>query len=155
MTLQHYQAKFLQSVQDIISLDTNITMKGTVWRVMVSEKVLFNVIFSYFLFPVSVFIYSMPGYSVSIKERMLYSSCKNSVVDVLERVYSIPVDKKVEVDSGEELTVEFLMVTYIFKSHIYVHIYHYFTFRESCILSKICINQSFPNQPPLVGAQED
>ena len=65
----------------------------------------------------------MPGYSVSIKERMLYSSCKNSVVDVLERVYSIPVDKKVEVDSGEELTVEFLMVTYIFKSHIYVHIY--------------------------------
>ena len=96
---------------------------------MVSEKVLFNVIFSYFLFPVSVFIYSMPGYSVSIKERMLYSSCKNSVVDVLERVYSIPVDKKVEVDSGEELTVEFLMVTYIFKSHIYLHIYHYFTFQ--------------------------
>ena len=57
-----------------------------------------------------VFIYSMPGYSVSIKERMLYSSCKNSVVDVLERIYSIPVDKKVEVDSGEELTEEFLMV---------------------------------------------
>ena len=41
---------------------------------------------------------------------MLYSSCKNSVVDVLERIYSIPVDKKVEVDSGEELTEEFLMV---------------------------------------------
>lgn len=57
----------------------------------------------------NVFIYSMPGYSVSIKERMLYSSCKNSVVDVLERIYSIPVDKKVEVDSGEELTEEFIM----------------------------------------------
>ena len=52
----------------------------------------------------------MPGYSVSIKERMLYSSCKNSVVDVLERIYSIPVDKKVEVDTGAELTEEFLMV---------------------------------------------
>lgn len=62
-----------------------------------------------------VFIYSMPGYSVSIKERMLYSSCKNSVVDVLERIYSIPVDKKIEVDSGEELTEEFIMV------HIYIH----------------------------------
>ena len=57
-----------------------------------------------------VFIYSMPGYSVSIKERMLYSSCKNSVVDVLERIYSIPVDKKVEVDTGAELTEDFLMV---------------------------------------------
>jgi len=60
-------------------------------------------------FSSNVFIYSMPGYSVSIKERMLYSSCKNSVVDVMERIYSIPIDKKVEVDSGAELTEEFLM----------------------------------------------
>lgn len=52
----------------------------------------------------------MPGYSVSIKERMLYSSCKNAVVNVLENVYSIPIDKKIEVDSGSELTEEFLMV---------------------------------------------
>ena len=59
---------------------------------------------------ITVFIYSMPGYSVSIKERMLYSSCKNSVVDVMERIYSIPIDKKVEVDSGVELTEDFLMV---------------------------------------------
>ena len=59
---------------------------------------------------ITVFIYSMPGYSVSIKERMLYSSCKNSVVDVMERIYSISIDKKVEVDSGVELTEDFLMV---------------------------------------------
>ena len=52
----------------------------------------------------------MPGYSVSIKERMLYSSCKNAVVNVLENVYSIQIDKKIEVDSGSELTEEFLMV---------------------------------------------
>ena len=52
----------------------------------------------------------MPGCSVSIKERMLYSSCKNSVVDAIERIYSIPIDKKIEVDSGAELTEEFLMV---------------------------------------------
>jgi len=56
----------------------------------------------------SVFIYSMPGYSVSIKERMLYSSCKNAVVDVIEKLYSIEIAKKVEVDSGAELTQEFL-----------------------------------------------
>ena len=59
---------------------------------------------------VAVFIYSMPGYSVSIKERMLYSSCKNSVVDVLEKVYSIIINKKIEVDSGAELTEEYLLV---------------------------------------------
>ena len=59
---------------------------------------------------ISVFIYSMPGYSVSIKERMLYSSCKNSVVDVLEKVYSIIINKKIEVDSGAELTEEYLLV---------------------------------------------
>ena len=66
----------------------------------------------------------MPGYSVSIKERMLYSSCKNSVVDVLERIYSIPVDKKVEVDSGEELTEEFLMVSLhltFYKSNLLIY----------------------------------
>ena len=65
---------------------------------------------SYFHSSYSVFIYSMPGYSVSIKERMLYSSCKNSVVDAMEKVYSIIIDKKIEVDSGAELTEEFLMV---------------------------------------------
>merc|ERR1712173_2079 len=56
----------------------------------------------------NVFIYSMPGYSVSIKERMLYSSCKNAVVDVIEKVYNIEISKKVEVDGGSELTQEFL-----------------------------------------------
>ena len=61
-------------------------------------------------FAFSVFIYSMPGYSVSIKERMLYSSCKNAVVDVIEKVYNIEIAKKVEVDTGAELTQDFLQV---------------------------------------------
>ena len=59
---------------------------------------------------ISVFIYSMPGYSVSIKERMLYSSCKNAVVDVIEKIYNIEIAKKVEVDTGAELTQDFLQV---------------------------------------------
>jgi len=57
----------------------------------------------------NVFVYSMPGYSVSIKERMLYSSCKNSVVEVIDKVYSIPIAKKIEVDNADELTESFLM----------------------------------------------
>lgn len=56
----------------------------------------------------NVFIYSMPGFSASIKERMLYSSCKNSVVEAIQKVYKIEVAKKLEVDSGSELTPEFL-----------------------------------------------
>jgi len=57
----------------------------------------------------NVFIYSMPGYSIPIKERMMYSSCRNAVVDVIERQMNIKIDKKLEVDSGDELTEEFLL----------------------------------------------
>ncbi|KAJ8920089.1 hypothetical protein NQ315_011744 [Exocentrus adspersus] len=49
-----------------------------------------------------VFIYSMPGYSCPIKERMLYSSCKNPLTDVIANL-GIEIAKKLEIDSGEEL----------------------------------------------------
>ena len=38
----------------------------------------------------------MPGYSCSIKERMLYSSCKNRLLDEVERDYQLEVTKKVQ-----------------------------------------------------------
>lgn len=82
-----------------------------------------------------VFIYSMPGYSVSIKERMLYSSCKNSVVDAIEKIYSIPIDKKIEVDSGSELTEEFLMVLENL-TNIKMSIHNHFLPREKFIQSR-------------------
>ncbi|KAL0978057.1 hypothetical protein UPYG_G00165390 [Umbra pygmaea] len=55
-----------------------------------------------------VFIYSMPGYSCSIKERMLYSSCKNRLLDEVERDYHLEIAKKLEIDGGDGLTEEFL-----------------------------------------------
>ncbi|XP_029008114.1 twinfilin-2 isoform X2 [Betta splendens] len=55
-----------------------------------------------------VFIYSMPGYSCSIKERMLYSSCKSRLLDEVEKDYHLEVAKKLEIDNGDELTEEFL-----------------------------------------------
>ncbi|XP_047663919.1 twinfilin-2b isoform X1 [Tachysurus fulvidraco] len=55
-----------------------------------------------------VFIYSMPGYSCSIKERMLYSSCKNRLLEEVERDYCIEISKKMEIDSGESLTEDYL-----------------------------------------------
>ena len=43
----------------------------------------------------SVFIYTMPGYNCSIKERMLYSSCKASLIDRLESQLGLEITKKV------------------------------------------------------------
>lgn len=47
-------------------------------------------------FSLSVFIYSMPGHNCSIKERMLYSSCLNRLLDEVERDYHLEVAKKVK-----------------------------------------------------------
>ncbi|XP_015116152.1 twinfilin isoform X2 [Diachasma alloeum] len=49
-----------------------------------------------------VFIYSMPGYSCSIKERMLYSSCKAPFLDLIQSL-GVNITKKLEVNSGDEL----------------------------------------------------
>ncbi|XP_012258029.1 twinfilin isoform X1 [Athalia rosae] len=54
-----------------------------------------------------VFIYSMPGYSCSIKERMLYSSCKGPLLDLIQSL-GVTITKKLEIDDGKELTMEFL-----------------------------------------------
>ncbi|XP_070828005.1 twinfilin-1-like [Chaetodon trifascialis] len=56
----------------------------------------------------TVFIYSMPGYKCSIRERMLYSSCKNPLVDMVENNLQIEIEKKLEIDNGDELTSDFL-----------------------------------------------
>ncbi|KAM9351855.1 twinfilin-1a [Symphorus nematophorus] len=56
----------------------------------------------------TVFIYSMPGYKCSIRDRMLYSSCKNPLVDMVENSLHIEIEKKLEIDDGDELTSDFL-----------------------------------------------
>ncbi|XP_002738571.1 twinfilin-1-like [Saccoglossus kowalevskii] len=55
-----------------------------------------------------VFIYTMPGYSCPIKERMLYSSCKSSVAEVIEQRLGTEIVKKIEVDDPNDLTEEFI-----------------------------------------------
>ncbi|KAK3517829.1 hypothetical protein QTP70_021020 [Hemibagrus guttatus] len=56
----------------------------------------------------TVFIYSMPGYTCSIRERMLYSSCKNPLIDTVENKLQIDVAKKLEIDNGDDLTSDFM-----------------------------------------------
>lgn len=55
-----------------------------------------------------VFIYSMPGSKCSIKERMLYSSCKGAFICDVEQQVGLQIARKVEVDNGSELTPDFL-----------------------------------------------
>lgn len=54
-----------------------------------------------------IFIYSMPGYSCSVKERMMYSSCKAPFLDVLKSL-GMEIAKKLEISEGSEITDEFL-----------------------------------------------
>lgn len=55
-----------------------------------------------------VFIYSMPGYSISVKERMLYSSTKAPFLDTLHKL-GLDISKKMEVDDKSELSEENLI----------------------------------------------
>jgi hypothetical protein len=54
----------------------------------------------------TVFIYSMPGYKCSIKERMLYSSCKSRLLDSVEQDFQLEISKKVPAGpQGPHLTL--------------------------------------------------
>ncbi|XP_028407939.1 twinfilin-1-like [Dendronephthya gigantea] len=56
-----------------------------------------------------VFIYSMPGYKCSVKERMLYSTCKAPLLAGLEEELKLEIPKKIEIENTEEITEEFLL----------------------------------------------
>ena len=43
----------------------------------------------------AVFVYSCPGYNCSVKERMLYASCKGPLLDTLEQDFGLSCEKKV------------------------------------------------------------
>lgn len=56
-----------------------------------------------------VFIYSMPGFTTSIKERMLYSSCKNELLNFLKTNNSIDICKTFEISEANEITEIYLI----------------------------------------------
>lgn len=55
-----------------------------------------------------VFIYSMPGYNCSVRERMMYSSSKAPFLDTLQGL-GIEITKKLEVDDAAELSEDNLV----------------------------------------------
>lgn len=65
----------------------------------------------------TLFIYSMPGQNCSVKERMIYSSCKAPLLDQSEREHRLHFDKKLEIDDGAELTRSHLLDQLYPKQH--------------------------------------
>ena len=63
-------------------------------RHLVETVTVDNVLFCFHC--VAVFVYSMPGYKCSIKERMLYSTCKGPLLDVAT-------GSKVELEIGRKV----------------------------------------------------
>eukprot|EP00045_Choanoeca_perplexa_P002045 m.22772 g.22772 ORF g.22772 m.22772 type:complete len:341 (+) comp11295_c0_seq1:75-1097(+) len=55
-----------------------------------------------------VFIYSCPGFKCSVKERMMYSTCKGPLIDLLEGDLSMELAKKLEIGEASEFTQEWL-----------------------------------------------
>lgn len=49
----------------------------------------------------------MPGYKCSIKDRMLYSTCKGPLLDVAASL-GLEIEKKIETSDPKELNEEFL-----------------------------------------------
>ncbi|KAJ7400303.1 Twinfilin-1 [Pitangus sulphuratus] len=66
-----------------------------------------------------IFIYSMPGYTCSIRERMLYSSCKSPLLEIVETQLWMQIIRKIEIDNGDELTADFLYEEVHPKQHAY------------------------------------
>jgi twinfilin-like protein len=57
----------------------------------------------------AVFIYSMPGFASSVKERMLYSSTKSEILQYLKQVSQIEIVKTFEISEANELSEQVLM----------------------------------------------
>ncbi|KAL5110317.1 Twinfilin-1 [Taenia crassiceps] len=60
----------------------------------------------------TVFVHTILGYQSTIKERMLYSSCKGNLIDCLSHHYGIDIQRKLEIEDFKEFTTAFLLDTF-------------------------------------------
>ncbi|CAF2387793.1 unnamed protein product [Rotaria sp. Silwood2] len=56
-----------------------------------------------------LFLYSVPGHRSQVKQRMVYASCKESVIDNIEKKFGIICDKKLEISDSTDFTMEYLI----------------------------------------------
>ncbi|CAG2171991.1 unnamed protein product [Oppiella nova] len=56
-----------------------------------------------------VFVYSIPNSFISVKERMLYSSCKSALLNAITDRIGVQIDKRLEIDNPREVTHSYLV----------------------------------------------
>lgn len=56
-----------------------------------------------------IFIYSVPMSGCTVKEKMLYSTCKGALMVAIQEKVGIELNKKFECDDASELTVEYFL----------------------------------------------
>lgn len=56
-----------------------------------------------------IFIYSMPGFVCTVKERMLYSSCKSELLSFLKSVALLEINKTFETSDPDEITRGYIL----------------------------------------------
>ncbi|VDN15548.1 unnamed protein product [Dibothriocephalus latus] len=56
-----------------------------------------------------VFIHAIAGYQSSIKERMMYSSCKGALLSQLTGQFGLNIEQKLEIEDFKELTTKTFM----------------------------------------------
>lgn len=98
-----------------------------------------TIIASNFYILSTVFIYSMPGYSCTIKERMLYSSCKGPLLDLIQSL-GVTIAKKVS-------RINFFLINYIncFASILSILLYiNVFLYRHYLFKFKNKFNTTIP-----------
>lgn len=56
-----------------------------------------------------LFIYSMPGFVCTVKERMLYSSCKSEMLSFLKAQAGLEIAKTFETSEPGEITADYII----------------------------------------------
>ena len=47
-----------------------------------------------------LFVYSCPAFELPVRDRMLYASCKQPLLDIIEGEFGIAVEKRLEIENG-------------------------------------------------------
>lgn len=56
----------------------------------------------------TVFCFVMPTEKTTVRQRIAYSACLNSLFDSITNRINVPIDKRIEVDSSNEVTVNYV-----------------------------------------------
>lgn len=56
-----------------------------------------------------LFLYTVPSTGCTVREKMLYSTCKSALLTAIQEKVGLELNKKIECDDAAELTVDFLL----------------------------------------------